>query len=66
MAEMCIGIRDTRHRNVIQITRRKYQRASRNWNTGRLTYTYHMPAGVSCGAEAAPLEYHVATSSAVT
>ncbi len=40
---------------------RKYHRSSMNWNRGRLTYTYHHPAGESWRPPATGVEYQVDT-----
>jgi len=44
---------------------RKYHRSSRNWNSGRLTNPYHIPAGESLEPSAAAVAYHVDVSSAM-
>ena len=41
-------MRDTCHRNRAQMNSRKYQRRSRNWNSGRLTQPSHQPASDGC------------------
>ena len=42
------SMRDTCHRKRAQMNSRKYQRSSRNWNSGRLTQPSHQPASDGC------------------
>ena len=64
----CVGtsrnsIRDTCQSSRAQMKTLKYQRHSRNWNTGRLTYPYQAPANVSVEPSGPGVAYQVATSS---
>ena len=43
---------------------RKYQRRSRNWNSGRLTQPSHQPASDGCNLPSTGTPYQLATSSA--
>ena len=42
------SMRDTCHRKRAQMNKRKYQRRSRNWKSGRLTRPSHQPAADGC------------------
>jgi hypothetical protein len=57
-------MRDTCHRNRAHMNTLKYQRSSRNWNTGRLTYPYQMPAGENVVPLEDAVAYQVLASSA--
>ena len=46
------------------MNRRKYQRRSRNWNSGRLTTPSHQPAADGCNLPSAGTPYQLGTSRA--
>ncbi len=58
-------MRDTCHRNRAQMNSRKYQRSSRNWNSGRLTRPSHQPASDGRHVPLTGAPYQLATSSAL-
>ena len=59
------SMRDTCHRNRAQMNNRKYQRSSRNWNSGRLTQPSHQPAIVGRQVPFAGAPCQLVTSSAI-
>ena len=57
-------MRDTCQRKRAQMNSRKYQRHIRNWNSGRLTKPYHIPASVSTRPPVDGVAYHVVVARA--
>src|ERR1043166_9756739 len=65
----CVGMRlnsmrDTCQRKRIHMKIRKYQRTSRNWQIGKLTYANQKPVEENCNPSAPGVPYQVADESA--